>query len=81
MATASHGPIPPRWMAALKMKNLPQKPAKGGIPARETMNMVMAMARAGGPAARTRRSRRSGCRGDSRAIPMTTANAPRFITP
>ena len=38
MMIASAGPIPPRSMAALKIRNFAQNPPVGGTPASEIMN-------------------------------------------
>ena len=47
MTAASHGPMPPRSIAAWKIKNLAQNPPVGGMPASDTMNAVIATARTG----------------------------------
>jgi len=43
-ATASQTYQPPAWMALLKRTNLLAKPARGGMPANESMNAVIANA-------------------------------------
>ena len=60
------------------MNSLPQNPARGGIPARDTSEVVSATAIAG---ARWPRPSKSEIRmsGDDRPISVTTANAPRFM--
>ena len=61
------------------MKNLPQNPASGGMPARDNRNMAMPTAtgaeRSASPAKSVTRTP-----GASRDIATTTAKAPRFIT-
>ena len=66
--------------AAAKMKNFPQNPASGGIPASEIMNIAIAKARPGARRPSPAKSEIS-APGASRDSATTTPNAPRFITP
>ena len=62
------------------MRNLAQNPPVGGMPASETMNAVMPTASSG--ARRTSPAKSAISRpGERRLTAITTANAPRFITP
>ena len=80
MIAASQTPIPPASIATRKMKNFAQKPPVGGIPASDTMKTVIATASAGAARAIPAKSEIR-MPGRSRAAPITTANAPRFMTP
>ncbi|GBC86895.1 hypothetical protein HRbin12_00894 [bacterium HR12] len=79
IATASTTPIPPRSIAARNTRNLAQNPPMGGIPARDTMNTVIATARRGARRARPAKSEMGRAR-DSRETAVTTAKAPSVIT-
>ena len=79
MMIARAVPIPPRWIATWKTRNLAQKPARGGMPASDTMNTVIATAITGARRERPAKSVISRPR-DSLAIAITTANAPRVMT-
>ncbi len=80
MITASGIPRPPRSIAARKMNNFAQNPPVGGIPASDTMNTVMPIARMGAIRTRPLKSEIISC-GWRRLTAVATAKAPTFMIP
>ena len=70
--------MPPRSIAARKIRIFAQNPPVGGTPASEIMNVVIATARSGARLASPAKSLMRSV-GSRRLTAIVTANAPRFM--